>query len=140
MTRKEVKRFIESLLNMRNGVTDELAVESIGVYPEWKPDTEYIVNARVRHGGLLYKCRQQHISQNIYPPDTVSALWAVINETNKGTIDDPIPAVVGMQYEKDLYYIYNDVVYLCIREDTEGGTVLHFTPDHLIGNYFEVAS
>lgn len=139
MTRKEAKEFIESLLNIRKGVTDELAVESMGVYPEWKPDTEYIVNARVRHGELLYKCRQRHASQEIYTPDMIPALWAVINETNKGTIDDPIPAVAGMLYEKDLYYIYNDVVYLCIREDAEGGTVLHFTPDQLVGNYFEIA-
>jgi hypothetical protein len=138
MTRKEAMQFIESLLKIRNAATDELALESMGVYPEWKADTEYVVNARVRHNDLLYKARQEHISQEIYPPDTVPALWAVINESNKGTIDDPIPAVAGMLYEKDLYYIYNDVVYLCIREDAEDGTVLHFTPDQLVGNYFEV--
>lgn len=45
-----------------------------------------------------------------------------------------------MVYEKDLYYVYNDVIYLCIREDTEGGTVLHYTPDALVGVYFEVAA
>lgn len=139
MTRKKAKEFIESLLKIRNGVTDELAVESMGVYPEWKPDTEYIVDARVRHGEFLYKARQKHISQEIYTPDMIPAVWAVINETNKGTIDDPIPAVAGMLYEKDKYYIYNDVVYLCIREDSEDGTVLHFTPDQLVGNYFEIA-
>lgn len=138
MTRKEAKQFIESLLNIRSGATDELAVNSIGIYPEWKPDTEYTVDARVRHEDFLYKARQKHVSQEIYTPDMIPALWAVINEANKGTIDDPIPAVAGMLYEKDKYYVYNDVIYLCIREDAESGTVLQFTPDQLIGNYFEV--
>lgn len=138
MTRKEAKQFIKSLLNLRSGATDELAVESMGIYPEWKPDTEYIVDARVRYNELLYKCRQEHTSQEIYTPDMIPAVWAVINEANKGTIADPIPAVAGMLYEKDKYYVYNDIIYLCIREDAEGGTVLQFTPDQLIGNYFEI--
>lgn len=138
MTRKEARQFIESLLKIRNGVTDELAVESMGIYPEWKSDTEYDVDARVRHGELLYKCRQEHTSQKIYLPDMIPALWAVINESNKGTIDDPIPAVAGMLYEKDKYYVYNDVIYLCVREEAEDGTTLQFTPDQLVGNYFEI--
>lgn len=138
MTRKEAKQFIESLLNIRSGATDELAVESMGIYPEWKADTEYAVNARARYAELLYKCRQEHTSQEIYTPDLIPAVWVVINESNKGTIDDPISAAAGMLYEKDKYYVYNNIVYLCIREDTEGGTVLQFTPDQLIENYFEI--
>ena len=138
MTRREAKQFVASILHIREGAADELAVGSIGIYPEWKPNVEYKVGIRVRHDELLYKARQEHTSQDIYPPNIVSALWAVINESNEGTIDDPIPAVAGMEYHQDLYYIYNEVIYKCIRQDSAEGTILHYTPDQLIGIYFEV--
>lgn len=140
MTRKEARLFIESLVNIREGAADELAVKSKGIFPEWKPDTLYKENARVRHGEQLYKARQEHTSQEIYSPELIPALWAAINDVNEGTLNDPIPAVSGMLYEKHRYYIYNGVIYLCIREDTEEGTVLQFTPDQLVGNYFEVVN
>ena len=140
MTRKEARLFIEALLNIREGAADELAVKSKGIFPEWKPDTLYKENARVRHGEQLYKARQEHTSQEIYSPELIPALWTAINDVNEGTLNDPIPAVSGMLYEKHRYYIYNGVIYLCIREDTEEGTVLQFTPDQLVGNYFEVVN
>lgn len=117
---------------------DKTALTAVRLFPAWEADKTYVVDAKVQFGGMLYKCRQEHTSQNIYTPDMIPAIWAVINETNAGSLEDPIPAAVGMLYEKDKYYIYNDVVYLCIREDAEGGTVLHFTPDQLVGHYFEV--
>lgn len=117
---------------------DETALTAIRLFPSWEVGKAYEVDTKVQFGGLLYKVRQGHTSQAEYTPDKTPALFAVINETNAGSLSDPIPAVAGMQYEKDKYYIYNDVVYLCIREDAEGGTVLHFTPDQLVGHYFEV--
>lgn len=140
MTRKKAKQFIESLLNLRSGATDELAVESMGIYPEWKPEKAYAVGARVLRGSILYKVRegQSHTSQVGWEPEKAPALWVAVNEEHEGTFEDPIPAVSGMLYEKDKYYVYNDIIYLCIREDAEGGTVLHFTPDQLTGNYFEI--
>lgn len=139
MTRKEAKEFIESLLNMRSVVDNKIAVKSKGVYPDWKADVEYKVGDRLHFGEQLYEVQQAHTSQEDWTPTLTPALYVAIDEAHEGTIDDPIPAVAGMLYEKDKYYIYNDVVYLCIREDSEDGTILHFTPDQLVGNYFEIA-
>lgn len=140
MTRKEAKEFIESLLKIRNGATDELALESIGIFPEWKPKVEYQIDERVRFGEQLYKIWQKHTSEEGKTPNLTPALYIAINEINKGTLEDPIPAVSGMLYKKDLYYVYNNVVYLCIRQDTEYGTVLQFTPDQLVDHYFKIVS
>ena len=52
-----------------------------------------------------------------------------------GTIDDPITAVVNMQYYKDKYYLEDDTLYLCTRDSEIPLTHL---PSQLIGNYFEV--
>lgn len=138
MTIKEAREFISALLILREGAPDELAVKAKGVYPDWAPNITYRVNTRVHHGEQLYKVWQEHTSEEGKTPDMLPALWIAINETNAGSIEDPIPAVAGMEYKKDMYYIYNDVIYLCIRQDTENGTVLHFTPDALVGQYFEV--
>lgn len=71
------------------------------------------------------------------------ALWAAVNKGNAGTIDDPIPAVRGMEYYKDKYYLDpNGKTYLCTRDrdDAPGsGIVLQYLPSELVGVYFEVA-
>lgn len=117
---------------------DSDAVKGVTLFPIWEEGKEYAVDDKVQFDGILYRCAQAHTSQANWTPNNTPALWVAINETNAGSLEDPIPAVAGMQYEKDLYYIYNDVIYRCIREDAEGGTVLQFTPDQLVGNYFEV--
>ena len=55
-------------------------------------------------------------------------------------IDDPIPAVAGMEYVYGKYYIEGETVYICKRTgEAEGGTiVLQFLPSQLVGQYFEV--
>ena len=117
---------------------DNTAINAVTLFPSWMTDTEYKVNDKVKFNEKLYKCIQDHMSQASWTPEAAPALFVVINETHAGSVEDPIPAAAGMLYVKDLYYIYNDVIYLCTRQDTEEGTVLHFTPDALVGHYFEI--
>ena len=134
------KEYAETVATVLPILDDKTAVKVKSLFEEWKPEKEYAVGARVLRGSVLYKVRdgQAHTSQVGWEPENVSALWVAINEEHEGTIDDPIPAVSGMLYEKDKYYVYNDVVYLCIRADTDEGAVLQFTPDQLVNNYFEI--
>lgn len=91
----------------------------------------------------LYKCLQEHESQPSWEPDLVPALWAVIDETHAGTIDDPITASAGMEYTYGLYYYdpEDTHVYLCERTGATPGDkiVLQFLPHDLIGQYFTLA-
>ena len=68
------------------------------------------------------------------------ALWTAIDVTHAGTIDDPIPAVAGMEYVYGKYYIEGETIYICKRTgEAEGGTiVLQFLPSQLVGQYFEI--
>ena len=88
----------------------------------------------------LYKCLTGHTSQESWEPDVVPTLWAVIDETHAGTIDDPIPAAKGMIYYKDKYYLDpNGKTYLCTRDrdDQPGaGIQLQYLPSELVGVYF----
>lgn len=138
-------RSIEEARNWRlklNGVTetlpDEEAVEVKELYDVWAAGIEYGVGKRVRYKDTLFKCQQAHTSQAEYTPDMVPALWVAIDEAHSGTIDDPIPAVRGMEYEYGKYYLdpEDGKTYLCSRFGETGTIVLQFLPHELIGQYF----
>lgn len=115
---------------------DEEAVKILYCYDEWKVDHDYKVGDRVQDSGKLWKCRQEHTSQEDWRPLTKTAsLWEVIDIEHEGTIDDPIPYDMNMEVFKDKYYIENDVVYKCIRDSEQP---LYASCSSLLGNYFEL--
>ena len=120
------------------------------LYPYWVSGTAYggegelkIVRRPVDGRDQLYRVKQPHTSQAGWEPENVPAVWTAINQTNKGTPDDPIPAARGMEYTYGKYYEdpEDGKIYLCKRTgEADGGTVtLQFLPHELVGHYFEAA-
>ena len=114
----------------------------VGTYQKKGARVRYTVNDQI----VLYKltCEDQTeegtlILESWNPVDAPS-IWTAIDVTHAGTIDDPIPAVAGMEYIYGKYYIEGETVYICKRTgEAEGGTiVLQFLPSQLVGQYFEV--
>ena len=120
--------------------TDENALKVIELYPKWTEGVAVAKDSRYQYNGKLYKVVQAHTTQADWTPDITPSLWTVIDVTHAGTIDDPIPAVAGMEYVYGKYYIEGETVYICKRTgEAEGGTiVLQFLPSQLVGQYFEV--
>ena len=119
---------------------DNTALTGMELYPVWAVGLAVEVGQRYQYGDRLYKVVQAHTTQADWTPDVTPALWTVIDVTHAGTIDDPIPAVAGMEYVYGKYYIEGETVYICKRTgEAEGGTiVLQFLPSQLVGQYFEV--
>ena len=136
------QELIELLAEARANITDERALKFQAMYPQWAVGLVVEVGQRYQYGGRLYKVVQAHTTQADWTPDVTPALWTVIDVTHAGTIDDPIPAVAGMEYVYGKYYIEGKTVYICKRTgEAEGGTiVLQFLPSQLVGQYFEVVS
>lgn len=149
MDLKEIAAFIKAA---RDTAPDQAAARA----PEFYPAFEDVVGtyqkkgARVRYTVndqiVLYKltCEDQTeegtlILESWNPVDAPS-IWTAIDVTHAGTIDDPIPAVAGMEYVYGKYYIEGETIYICKRTgEAEGGTiVLQFLPSALVGQYFEV--
>lgn len=111
---------------------------------EWAYPVAYAEGDRRSYGGKVYKCRQGHTSQADWTPDKTPNLWAVIDKTHAGTLDDPIPASRGMEYEYGKYYLDGEdgKLYLCERtgEAAGGKIVLQYLPHELVGNYFKAVS
>ena len=129
------------------GASDVQAVSMPTLYPEWAVNGKYGGDSGVsivRRNGNLYRCQQAHTAQAGWEPENVPALWVAINQSNAGTIADPIHAARGMEYTYGLYYLdpENSKVYLCYRIGEVDGSkiVLQYLPHELEGIYFSLVS
>lgn len=122
-------------------MADADAAKNPMLFLPWEVDAAYAVGDRRRYDSKVYKCLQAHTSQADWAPPVVPALWVIVNVSSPGTIDDPIPASRGMEYEYGKYYLdpEDSKTYLCKRLNETGTIVLYYLPHELIGNYFEVA-
>ena len=120
---------------------DETAATVPSLFTAWKPDEAVVEGDRRYYAPRLYKAIQDHTTQADWTPDKSPAMWAVIGDPiETGTIDDPITAARGMEYEYGLYYLdpEDSKTYLCERTgEAAGGTiVLQYLPHELVGQYF----
>lgn len=131
---------------------DNTALTGMELYPTFESvvGTYQKKGARVRYDvndkTFLFKLTCEDQTENgtlileSWNPVEAKSIWTVIDVTHAGTIDDPIPAVAGMEYTKGLYYTENGVIYLMNRQGmAEGETIiLQYLPSQLVGHYFEV--
>ena len=148
MRKDRAREFRAAAVLSAQNATDKQALTMPSLYNPWLPNTEYggegqpsIVSRTEGERVQLYRCRQPHTSQEGWEPENYQAGWVAINDTNTGTVDDPIPATRGMEYEYGLCYLdpEDGKTYLCQRTgEAEGGKiVLQFLPHELVGQYFE---
>ena len=137
-TQDEVYNMIIKKSINQMDVDDQTALRMRSYYPTFEDlvGVQMNVGDKLFYKGQLWKVRQAHIVQDIYPPsiDTAS-LYERINEENTGGIDDPIPYDETMQVYKDLYYSFDGDLYLCIRDSI---LPLYTRPDQLLDNYFKL--
>lgn len=124
--------------------TDSQALSVKEVYPTYDDlvKTNYCaerIGYKFTYNGDLYKTAQENLTfQSHYVPGQgTESLYTRIDEKHEGSIDDPIPAFVNMEYFQGKYYIENGVIYLCNSELAKDGIVLQFMPSDLVGTYFE---
>ena len=121
---------------------DSVALTAVELFPQWK---ELVKESRTvdkgfrfQHEGKLYRTEQPvYTFVAHYVPGTAGteSLFSKVDETHKGTIDDPIPYEKNMEIYKGLYYTQYGVIYLCIRDS---GQPLYHDLSALTGNYVEV--
>ena len=134
--RTHLNKLRELIVKASASLSDTDALEAVELFDEWHPDTDYERGDRRRYDGTLYKARQAHTSQSIYPPNLTPALWEVVAPEGKGdSPDNPIEYDQNMAIEKGKYYIENDVIYICTRDS---GVPLYTALANVIGNYVEV--
>ena len=102
---------------------DAQALTVKAIYPQWAEVIGQTAKQGFKflYGDALYKVIQPDgltIQEQYIPGEGTESLYAVINETNAGTQEDPIPYAGNMALENGKYYSQDGVIYLCNR-DTE---------------------
>ena len=129
-------------------LTDEQAVQVRAIYPEWETviGKEVDPGFKFNYGDYLYKVITEDkmtIEAQWVPGEGTGSIYTAINETNSGTLEDPIPVPdtveqAGFEYVRGKYYLEGDTVYLMIWPGINDGEklTLYFPPSKLEG-YFE---
>lgn len=141
---------VELLVQVRPNLPDVLALKYSAMFPKWKDNvgkeiTQDMIdkgqNRFMGEDGKLYRADTPHTLQADWEPglDTM-ALYVVIDEAHAGTLDNPIPASAGMEYEFGKYYSEGGTIYLMNRAGMKEGetVVLAYLPSQLVGHYFTV--
>lgn len=128
-------------------LSDADALKAKAIYHTWeelvfKGFTAAESGYKFTYEGNLYKTIQgnQSFQAEWVPGAGTESLFVRIDESHAGTLEDPIPAAVGMEYIKGRYYLEDGQVYRMSREGMEDGesVVLQFLPSALAGQYFEL--
>ena len=59
-------------------LTNEQALEAVGLFPTWKAVQSYTAGQRIRYDGVLYSVLQDHTSQADWTPDAAASLFAKV--------------------------------------------------------------
>lgn len=144
MTYEEITQIADTIQETskkmnRIDLTDNEALSVKDFYPTWESKIGNNVEQgyKMLYDGNLWRVRQNHLVQEIYPPSlSTAALYEVINYQHEGTLEDPIPYVPPMEIFSNKYYIQYDVKYRCTRDS---GIALTHDLSALIGLYVEIA-
>ncbi|MBQ8830852.1 MAG: hypothetical protein IJ017_04590 [Oscillospiraceae bacterium] len=134
MTRSEALKLRKIIEQAVQSLSDSSALQAVTLHPAWTTDTAYSADYKVQYGGKLYRCKQAHTSQSGWEPENVPELWEQINETHAGTLEEPIPYDGNMALVSGLYYVQNDVIYLCTRDTVNP---VYSSLESLVGLYVE---
>ena len=112
MNRQELQLFIKDLINLRDSLTDDVALTAVSVYPQWNGNNEeYKVGQRVNYNGTLYKILQDHISQEGWTPTDAPSLFAKVLIPNADVIPEWEQPSSTNHYMKGDKVTYNGKTY-----------------------------
>ena len=140
MTRERALQLRALIVKASASLSDEDALEAVELYDRWVPDTDYPADKRLQHEGELYRVRQTHRSQAIYPPGSpgAEALYARVERPGQGdSPDNPIPYEGNLELYEGKYYSQDGVTYICTRST---GTPVYHPLSALVGLYVEVVA
>ena len=129
----KLKKLRAAIEKSAESLDDATALSVPELFPAWKPGKDYAAGDRLQHGGILYRVRQAHASQDSWTPDLTPALYEVVSEED-GTREHPISYVPGKALEAGKYYAEGGVVYVCTRDT---GVPVYNTLADLAGIYVE---
>jgi chitodextrinase len=86
---KRARELRKSIEKTTQTLTDEEALKVVELHPAWTADNAaYTAGEKVRYEGALYKCLQDHTSQETWTPTDAPSLWAKVLIPDPGFIPE----------------------------------------------------
>ena len=142
------KQFRTLVEKAAQALDDADVLQMPSLLPKWEDLVEvaYTVEEKqvpfkFQYNGVPYKCikaGQNFQAQWVPGLDTASIFTRIAQESESGTIDNPITAARGMEYEYGKYYLdpEDGKTYLCQRQGGSGTVTLNYLPHELVLQYF----
>lgn len=143
ITMQKMNEIANAIIELKKAITDEQALLVKSLYPTWEDlvaqNKTVESGYRFIYNNKLYKTLQSTYTfmSHWVPGSGTESLFTVINETNAGTLEDPIPYEGNMELFNGKYYSQNGVIYKCIRDS---GQPLYHALSDLVGLYVTVVS
>ena len=110
-SKAKMREIVNAIISIRESATDEQALNSIALYPEWKADVGYTVGQRVLYNSVLYKVLQAHTSQADWTPDVSHSLFAQILIPDENVIPEWVQPDSTNPYMKGDKVTHNGITY-----------------------------
>ena len=78
LTESEVSRLLIAQRINTLTVDDQTALRMVEFYPEWSACVAYTAEYKVQRSGKLWRCLQNHTSQEGWEPESAPSLWAKV--------------------------------------------------------------
>ena len=110
-SKAKMREIVNAIISIRESATDEQALNSIVLYPQWKADVSYTVGQRVLYNSVLYKVLQAHTSQSDWTPDVSPSLFAQILIPDENVIPEWVQPDSTNPYMKGNKVTHNGITY-----------------------------
>ena len=78
LTESEVSRMLIAQQINTLTVDDNTGLRMVEFYPEWASGVAYTTGYKVQRSGKLWRCLQDHTSQDGWEPESAPSLWAKV--------------------------------------------------------------
>ena len=110
-SKTKMREIVNAIISIRESTTDEQALNSIALYPQWKADVNYTVGQRVLYNSVLYKVLQAHTSQADWTPVNAPSLFAQILIPDENVIPEWVQPDSTNPYMKGDKVTHNGITY-----------------------------
>jgi len=106
---QSIGQIVFTTLAENETLPEEKILEHPEVFEDWKADTAYKIGQIRQSDGELFRCRQAHTSQEIYPPKIIPALWEKIAKPGEyREIKDNMDSTEAFHFEEIGWYQTKD--------------------------------
>ena len=114
----EAANFRATVDALIQSMTDEEAVASQVLFPNWQSGKSYALDQRVRYNGKLYKVLQAHTSQDDWTPDVAVSLFAcLLIDEESGAIPEWVQPDSTNGYSVGDQVMYNGIIYTSLIDN-----------------------